>query len=152
MYRQSAFYFLAVLLIAVAGFYPSYFSVLAKTDLVHHFHGITATAWMLLLIAQAWFIRSRRLQVHRLVGKISLLLVPLFLFSGILVIKSMLNSQSGFSLTFGKRLAWIDIITISNFALFYCLAIYYRKNVQLHARFMASTAILVLPPALGPIV
>ena len=61
----------------------------------------------------------------------------------------MLASTNGFSQTFGARLAFVDITTIVYFAIAYGLAIYYRKNLQLHARYMASTAILVLPPALA---
>ena len=61
----------------------------------------------------------------------------------------MLKSRSGFSQTFAARLAFVDIASVLYFGLSYGLAIAYRKNVQLHARFMASTAILVLPPALA---
>lgn len=151
MYRQAVYYFVAVLLIALIGFYPSYFGNLQQNDFVHHFHGITATLWMLMLIAQAWLMRTGKVQVHRLVGRSSLLLVPLFLLSGVFMIKAMLTSTSGFSQAFGSRLVWIDTITLITFLAAYLSAIYYRKNIQLHARFLASTAILVLPPALGRI-
>ncbi|MBC3882666.1 hypothetical protein H8K35_14840 [Undibacterium sp. LX40W] len=151
MYKQAVYYFCAVLLIAVIGFYPSYFGDLAKVDLVHHFHGITATLWMLMLIVQSWLMRTGKIQAHRLVGRGSLLLVPLFIVSGVLMMKAMLTSPSGFSQAFGSRLVWIDTITLITFAMAYGAALYHRKSIQLHARFMASTAVLVLPPALGRI-
>jgi uncharacterized membrane protein YozB (DUF420 family) len=154
MYKQAVYYFVAVLVIAVIGFYPSYFGDLANVDLVHHFHGITATLWMLMLILQSWLMRTGKVQAHRMVGRSSLILVPLFLLSGVFMINVMLTSSSGFSQAFGSRLAWIDTITLITFTVAYVAALYYlyyRKNIQLHARFMASTAVLVLPPALGRI-
>lgn len=151
MYKQAVYYFVAVLLVAVIGFYPSYFGNLGSVDLVHHFHGIAATLWMLMLIVQSWLMRAGKNQAHRTVGRTSLLLVPLFLLSGVLMIKAMVTSPSGFSQAFGSRLAWLDTITMMTFVVAYVSALYYRKNTQLHARFMASTAVLVLPPALGRI-
>ena len=149
MYKQAVYYFGAVLVIALIGFYPSYFGNLANVDSVHQFHGITATLWMLMLIIQSWLMRMGKNQAHRIMGRTSLLLVPLFLLSGVFMIKAMLTSPSGFSQAFGSRLVWIDTITLITFVVAYVSALYYRKNIQLHARFMASTAVLVLPPALG---
>ncbi|MFZ6798442.1 hypothetical protein [Undibacterium sp. Di24W] len=151
MYKQAVYYFGAVLLIALIGFYPSYFGNLGNVDLVHHFHGIAATLWLLMLVVQSWLMRTGKIQAHRIVGRTSLILVPLFILSGLFMIKAIVTSPSGFSLAFGSRLAWIDTVTMITFVVVYVSAIYYRKSIQLHARFMASTAILVLPPALGRI-
>lgn len=149
MYRNAAFYFLLALLIAVAGFWPSYFAQLPQTDAAHHLHGISATAWMLLLIAQAWLQRTRRRAAHRLLGRASILVVIAFVVSGALMMQAMLRSSSPFSQQFGVRLAFLDLTSVLFFVLAYGLAIAQRRNVQLHARWMASTALLVLPPALS---
>lgn len=148
-YRNSPIYFSLVLLVAIIGFFPSFFSKLGETDATHHFHGFTATAWMLLLITQGWLMRQRNFSSHRMFGKLSFVIAPLFIASGFLMIHAMLASTNGFSRTFGARLAFVDITTITYFAIAYGLAIHYRSTLQLHARYMASTAILVLPPALG---
>ncbi len=123
MYKQAVYFFCAVLLIAVIGFYPSYFGNLANVDLVHHFHGIMATLWMLMLIGQSWLMRTGKIQVHRMVGRTSLLLVPLFLLSGVFMMRAMLTSPAGFSQVFGSRLVWIDTITLITFVLAYGAAI-----------------------------
>lgn len=149
LHRRSAFYFSLALLVSILGFFPSYFSVFLKTDAVHHFHGLTATAWMLLLIAQAWLIRSRNLSLHRTLGWASLVLAGLFLASGILMVDAMLKGRGAFSRAFGSRLALVDLLSLLYFAVAYALAIRHRKDIHLHARFMASTAVLVLPPALA---
>jgi hypothetical protein len=147
-YARSPFYFLGAFLVVVAGFFPSYFAKLGTTDAVHHFHGITATLWMLLLIGQSWLARVRKISLHRVFGKISLLLAPLFVISGIMIVRVMLAKSDGFSRAFGLRLAFVDAVNLLGFALAYVLAIYHRRDVALHARFMAATAILALPPAL----
>lgn len=149
MYRNAAFYFLLALLIAVAGFWPSYFAQLPQTDAAHHLHGISATAWMLLLIAQAWLQRTRRRAAHRWLGRASILIVIAFVLSGALMMQAMLRSSSPFSQHFGVRLAFLDLTSVLFFVLAYGAAIAQRRNVQLHARWMASTALLVLPPALS---
>lgn len=149
MYRNAAFYFLLALLIAVAGFWPSYFAQLPQTDAAHHLHGISATCWMLLLITQAWLQRTRRRRAHRWLGRASILVVIAFAVSGALMMQAMLRSSSPFSQQFGVRLAFLDLTSVLFFVLAYGLAIAQRRNVQLHARWMASTALLVLPPALS---
>lgn len=148
-YSRAPLYFGLALLTAFVGFYPSFFSRLRETDATHHLHGLTATAWMLLLIVQSYLFRQRKLALHRQIGKLSLVIVPLFLFSGVLVVHHMLSVDNGFYQQFGSRLAFLDVVSVVYFAAAFGLALYYRKNLQLHARFMASTAILVLPPALA---
>lgn len=149
MYQRAYIYFSLATLVAFLGFFPSYFSRLGSTDAAHHFHGIMASAWMLMLVLQAWLMRQKKMVLHRSIGKLSIVIAPLFWVSGLLVMHVMLASDSPFSKMFGKRLAFLDLTTILYFAFAYIAAIYYRSNVQLHARFMASTAILVLPPALA---
>lgn len=44
----------------VVAFWPGYFSVLGEVPWQFHLHGVTATAWMLLLVFQSWGIAGRR--------------------------------------------------------------------------------------------
>ena len=75
--------------------------------------------------------------------------MPVFIVSGLRVVHLMVSSPGGFSQTFGPRLAFLDFTTLGYFLAAYLLALWHRREVQLHARFMASTAVLVLPPALA---
>ena len=148
IYRNAYIYFSLALLVAIIGFFPSYFAKLRDTDAVHHFHGIMASVWMIGLITQSWLMRQGMIWAHRTVGKISLLIAPLFVISGIFVVHAMLTSIDESSQAFGGRLAFIDVMTMCYFSAAYLLAIHHRRRTQLHARYMASTVILVLPPAL----
>lgn len=145
--RTFPWIFALLLGLGVAGFWPSYFSRLRETDLPHHAHGLTAFLWMLLLLAQAVLAKGKRLKVHRLLGWASLALVPLFLVSGLLMIRAMLRGQDPFTQAFGRPLAVVDATTLVYFAAAYGLALHHRRNLPLHARLMASTGLLISPPA-----
>lgn len=85
-FRSAVFGFLALLVVLVAGFWKTYFAVLFQgLDRTHHFHGIVMLAWVLLLINQAWLARKGRFDIHRVTGKISCILGPLVVISGIVV-------------------------------------------------------------------
>lgn len=150
VYKHAYLYFLLALLIAIGGFYPSFFSRLGDTDPVRLFHGVMATLWMLMLTTQSWLIAHRHVRAHRLVGRASLIVVPLFIISGLLVLHAMLAGQErGFVKAFGTMLAFLDLTSILYFVWTYCMALHHRHRMQLHARYMASTATLLLPPALA---
>ncbi len=147
-YRHAWLWFGLALVLAVYAFWPSYFARLRETSWLIHAHGITALAWLLMLVVQAGLYRSRRLIWHRRVGRLSLLLAPAFVVSGILLTQAMLTGDTPFHRAFATRLAFVDLTTVIWFAVAYALAIRHRRRLPLHARYMASTALLVLPPAL----
>lgn len=149
LYPRAVFYFLLLLATAIAGFWGSYFTRLAQNDLVRHVHAATAFAWVLLLIVQAWLMRRRSMASHRLLGRASLALAPLFVVSGLFMVQQMLAHPSPFAQAFGTQLTFIDLTTLAWFAIAYLLALRHRRETPLHARYMASTALLVLPPALA---
>lgn len=76
-------------------------------------------------------------------------MVPLSLVSGLLLVHIMLAWAEPFGRSYAARLAFINLTAMTYFAAAYALATAYRRQVQLHARLMGSTAILVLPPALA---
>lgn len=151
LYRNSPLYFFLLLLTAVVAFFPSFYSRMGEAKFAHQFHGAMSTLWMLLLIGQGWLMRRRQRALHRAVGKFSIVLVVLFAISGVLIVHDMLTRDGGFALAFGARLAFLDAAAVLYFVFAYAMAIRYRRDVQLHARYMASTALLLLPPALGRI-
>lgn len=56
--------------------------------------------------------------------------------SALMISHDMLTREGGFAKIFGPRLAFIDLSTVLYFVCCYCAAIYYRRNMQLHAQFM----------------
>src|SRR5256885_15767933 len=84
----SAPYFAALFLVALIAFWPSYLSRIARASGYTHLHAATASAWMLLLVAQPLAIRTRRLAWHRALGRASYVLAPLVVVSMILLAHS----------------------------------------------------------------
>jgi uncharacterized membrane protein len=152
LYPRAPLYFMLLLGVAFAGFYPSFFGRLAQARWQHHFHGFAATAWVLLLIGQTWLIRSGRRRLHRTVGKLSVVLALAFVVSGALIVQDMLTRDSPFARLFGPRLAFADISSIVFFGFAYGAAIQHRGEKALHARWMAATALPLLPPALARVI
>ena len=148
-YSNSPLYFTILLLVALVGFFPSYYGRIGDAKMVHQFHGGVSTLWMLLLIGQGWLIRQRKLELHRLVGRSSVVLAVLFVTSGAMITHDMLTRDGGFARMFGPSLAFIDISSVLFFVFAYCMAIHYRRNMALHARYMVCTALPLLPPALS---
>jgi uncharacterized membrane protein len=149
LYANSPLYFSALLLIALVGFFPSYYGRIGDARMVHQFHGGVSTLWMLLLIGQGWLVRKRRFDLHRLVGRTSIVLAVLFVISGVMIVHDMLTRDGGFARMFGPRLAFIDVSSVLFFVFAYSMAIHYRRTMALHARYMVCTALPLLPPALS---
>jgi hypothetical protein len=148
-YSDAPLYFVLLLLVALVGFFPSYYSKLGTGQFAHQFHGAMATLWMVLLISQAYLMRLRKVNLHRALGRASIVLAALFVVSGVMIVHAMLTGDGGFSRMFGPRLAFVDISSVAFFIFAYLMAIYYRRDLQLHARFMSCTALPLLPPALS---
>ena len=92
---RSSPYFLALLVMALVAFWPSYLSQLVASSAYIHLHALAATLWLLLLIAQPLAVRKRRMQVHRSLGKASFVLAPLMVLSIVLLAHSRIKALGG---------------------------------------------------------
>jgi hypothetical protein len=154
-YRHAPLVLVLLLPLIVVAFWPSYFSRLGQAPLAFHAHALTATLWVVLLIAQSWAIHQRRIGLHRAGGMISFLIFPLFLVGGLMVLQTMAtHTATGthpFMNRFGAGLGLFDLLTISAFAWLYYAALRQRRNAQLHGRYMLATPLLLLAPVLSRI-
>jgi len=64
------------------------------------------------------------------------------------MMKIMIQGQANYPPNIVYTLAFIDVCTLFGFAVLYILALYFRKNLKLHSRFMVSTIFGPLVPAL----
>lgn len=64
------------------------------------------------------------------------------------MMKLMIQGQANYPPNIVYTLAFIDVCTLLGFASLYILALYFRKNLMLHSRFMVSTIFGPLVPAL----
>jgi hypothetical protein len=145
----NAYFFLAISLVIIAvGFSESYFGKLDEMAFPYHLHGISASLWMILLVCQPYLYKIGKIKLHRKLGWVSLILVPLIVLGGVMMIKSMIHGQANYPPDTVYKLAYIDVLTLASFIGIYSLAIYYRKQLKLHARLMVITVFGPLNPAL----
>ncbi|MEO7361086.1 MAG: hypothetical protein ABI120_12200, partial [Gemmatimonadaceae bacterium] len=88
-YRHAHWYFAVALLAIIGGFWPSFFKPLGAGDVAHSVHGITATLWVLTLIAQSLLISRGLVVWHRRVARGALLLLPIFVLSALKMVAVM---------------------------------------------------------------
>lgn len=136
-YPRAALYLSLGLVFTLIGFFPTYFAKLRETDALHHFHGITGTLWMAVLVIQPLIYRFGDLKYHRIVGWISIGLAPFVFYGGLRVVQFMMQTREPSTLLY--QFAWIDLWTVVPFVLFVGLGVAYRKKTQLHARYMVCT-------------
>lgn len=149
-FEKSGYYFIGLVVIMFLGFWPTYFSKYfdgtANFNFYFHFHFAMASLWILLLIVQPILIKKKKLSVHRQIGKLSLIILPLFIVSVILLkhfrIGGVITTGLGASL-------WLQLKDIIIISVMYTIALVNKHNVQIHARAMIATGIVFLEPTLG---
>ena len=141
---QSAPYFATLLVVALIAFWPTYLSRVTSASGYTHLHALTATSWMLLLIAQPALVHARRLDVHRLLGRASYVIAPLVVVSMVLLAH---RNTSNVGLSDIDRLSvFVPLSLAVLFGLSYGLAIVTRRTMSLHARFMVCTGLTLVDP------
>jgi len=152
-YKHITFLFIAIFLILVWGFYKTYiiyFPNFQGFSYVQHIHGFLMLTWVCFLISQPLLIKTRNYKAHRLIGKISYLIVPLLLLSIFFVTRMVyyrtLNSDSEKEAIASITVSIPDLVS---FAIFYTLAILNKKNTPKHMRYMIGTSVLLISPGLG---
>ena len=169
VYYNLGYWFLLLIVLVIAGFYTSYFAVFFKpTASIIHIHFALMVIWIAMLIVQPFLIKYKKRAIHRMLGKVSYVLVPLVLLSGFLMIRRAyylliddmhqkaavgLNQLSDREiLQQAAAYQAIGIFYLSWFALFYSFAIINRRKSAIHARFMLATALPLLGPTVDRIV
>ena len=143
------------------GFAPSYYlralSSAAPLPGRVHLHGALSTVWVLLFAAQTFLVARSRTALHRKLGVLAVLLIPLMLVSGLSVALGAARDSTvavrsapaaATFLTPGTILV-IPLTSILLFAGFASAGLLHRRQPGRHKRLMALATIAMLPPALG---
>jgi len=149
----SGYYFIGLLVLVIAGFWPSYFVKFfdgtANFSFYFHFHAGMMMMWIFALILQPILIKKKKLALHRLIGRMTYFLFPLIVISAVLMIHLSHEhyiDEKDLDLTLFFQFK--DFIL---FAMAYIIAIRYRHQVEIHARAMIATGIALIEPALARI-
>jgi len=147
-YKYLGYILLVLIPLTFAGFFKTYIGQFPnfeeKIDSFIHLHALIATIWILLIIVQPILILKRQNPVHRKIGRLSYIVFPFLILSFIPQMIKIITSGNIRYLFFSLA---DSILLIA----FYSLAIYNRKSISKHMRYMILAAIVLLGPTVGRI-
>ena len=145
--RWSALFYAALLMLAIVAFWPGYIAV-PKLELSGwtHFHAVTGTLWLLLLIAQPWAIGSGRRSLHILLGRASYVLAPLVVVGFVGLSHSSMQGKSPQGQAVDAFFLYIRFVLLAIFVGTYMLGAFQRTNREVHSRYMLCTGLPLIDP------
>jgi hypothetical protein len=142
-------WFLAGLAAIAAGFWPTFYGDPGSNDVWHTLHGVAATLWVLLLIAQSMLVGRRNYAMHERLGWLSAGLFGVLLTTSGYMVWIETVGREPFAAGLRQELVFLDVAFLLLFIVVYGLGLVFRRKPQLHARLMGSTILIGLGPALG---
>ncbi|HEU5286061.1 MAG TPA: hypothetical protein VFU20_06065 [Sphingomicrobium sp.] len=154
-YRHAPYYVLFVIAVIALGFWPSYFAKWGSVPWQFHAHGVAASLWVGMVLAQSIAVHKAQLPLHRAVGKSSLLLFP-FLIGGLAAIidltgKTVVAGPDPVRTMFGSSFVVGLALAIAAYVLLYYRALKYRRKVWLHSGYMLATPLILFESPFGRI-
>ncbi|HET9355173.1 MAG TPA: hypothetical protein VFO42_03300 [Sphingomicrobium sp.] len=146
-YPRAHYYVLACMAVIAVGFWPSYFAPFRSVPWQFHAHGVAASIWVLMVLAQSWTAHHKQLDLHRAVGKSSLILFP-FLIGGLMAIidltaKGFVAGDDPFRVRFGGEFLIGLVLAIAAYVTVYYRALKFRRKVWVHSGYMLSTPLIL---------
>jgi hypothetical protein len=154
-YRYANYFVGLTLVVLFVGFWESYFVPIAEVPMAFHVHAFTATTWVVLLLFQDWSIRSRRRNMHKIGGMISLLLFPFLIVGFVMIINvsaaAYVADENPVARFLGPSFGMAMAFAILAYLTLYYLALKHRRNVRLHAGYMLTTPLILFESPFGRI-
>ncbi|KPP82574.1 MAG: hypothetical protein HLUCCA04_00520 [Oceanicaulis sp. HLUCCA04] len=147
--RGERFFFVYSLVLfgIVAVFFPLHALVnadyLPPIRPVLHIHAVLTGSWFALIVLQTWLIGQGRTGLHKALGASSIVLVLAMLPTGVWV------SYENFQRTGAAQIFYSNCVNVTFFALYYAMALNWRKTAALHKRFMMLASLSIMFPALA---
>ena len=147
-YKLLGYVMIGIIPLIFVAFYKSYFIKFPDFNegiyLFDHIHGAIAFAWVLLLIAQPILASQKKIALHRKLGRLSYFIFSLLIISFIPELIKIIRRGDTINLFFPVA----DMCLLISF---YLLAIYQRKNVTKHMRYMIALVLVLAGPTVGRI-
>ncbi|HUF79805.1 MAG TPA: hypothetical protein VMN03_01620 [Burkholderiales bacterium] len=152
MPRSVALFAFGLLLLAAAAFWPMYLSRnWAAIDGYTHAHALLGTLWLLILVVQPVLILHGHRLAHRLAGRTSLFVALGFVLSGLLLTHFRVSRMTEAAFAKDGIYIYLPLAVAVLFAAACVLGFRWRKSAAVHARFMLSTALMLVDPVLARI-
>lgn len=152
MLRSIAPFTFALLLLASVAFWPMYLSKgWSAIDRYTHSHAVLGTLWLLVLIVQPLLMLRGHRSAHRVTGRMSLFIALGFVLSGLLLTHFRVSRMNEAAFAKEGIYIYLPLAVAALFAVACVLGFRWRTSAAVHARFMVSTALLLVDPVLGRI-
>lgn len=156
-YRNLGYVLLALLPIFLAGFWIPYLSEFPNFDAsittAVHIHAALLFCFLGLLIVQPLAIRYRAFSTHRILGKLSNVLMPFILVFSVAMLWKEYHEHldSGATLAAARNAELLSAAQLLLLACFYGLSIscIRKRDVSAHMRYMICIALILLPAGLA---
>jgi len=119
---------------------------LPPLTLVHHFHALAMGSWFVLFAVQPTLVRMSKVDLHRLLGKLSPLFVLVFIFFAVKI--SILNWHR----MSDPLIPTANYINLILFIGLYGAAIYHRAKPATHKRLMTYASLILLVLQVVPLI
>lgn len=167
-YHNLGYWFIFSIVLIVGGFFQTYFSVFTQLkNPVIHTHFALMVLWVSLFIIQPFLVKYKKTSLHRRIGRVSYILMPLVALSAFLMMRhgyftftayleqQNLNGLATYSsaeiLHEAARNNALPFVYWFWLLLFYSLAIIHRRRSSIHARYMLATGLTILGPTVDRI-
>ncbi len=151
LFPNAHLWLLIPFVLTVAGFYLSYWSRFSEAPWRQHVHGLSATAWYILVILQPWLIHNKFAKYHKKLGIIGVFLAGAVVFSAFQVMPfQVVNEFLPDVLKYGFSFA--DLCALTGFSICVIFGVLHAKNMNVHARWLISTVFWILLPATARLV
>jgi hypothetical protein len=150
-----------LLLILLVGFsrtlYLRLFFEVPSIPIYLHVHGATVTAWFVLLVVQASLVNVSRVDIHRRLGILGVVLGVAVIPAGLMATLQFIPRLPELGLPFEvapRVVTWIVFVNfhmLLGFVVFLVAALLNRAKADVHKRLMLLATISLIPPALARI-
>ncbi len=169
LFPKFYWWLLLLLPLTLLGFFPTYFGKLpGALPTVFHLHAAFMLIWIAIAISQPFLIKWKKTGTHRRIGQISYFVMPLVIFTGYLIIRFGYNrsierlhaavdrGESSLSpaaiADISAQNSMIGIVYLVWLALFYLLAVRWRKKIIPHSTYMFAAMLTLLGPTVDRII
>ena len=149
-FRRASWWFLALFAASVLAFWPPYVSrVVQVRELWVHLHTIGVVAWMALLISQPLLIHRRKWPLHRRLGSLSYALVPYVTVTALLIAHGRFRAMDPATFAVAVPNLYLPLIALVLFLICFAQAVWFRRDMAVHSRFMIATALPLIDPIMA---
>ncbi|MBL7851657.1 MAG: hypothetical protein JNN04_12200 [Cyclobacteriaceae bacterium] len=161
-FRNLGYYILLYLPLAAVAFHTTYFSVIEGQTPVTHVHFVVMALWLGLSITQPLLIRYRQTGWHRTIGKFSYIVLPMVVLTGFAMLRQGAKYEvarlqgevaSGAAALSDDQVvqrvldgSLLGVVYIVWPAIFFTLAMWHRRNMIFHSRYMLAAIVTVTGP------